>query len=117
MVKRELPHLSEAQYSRVSGIYDCFAVTLAATQGLILVRNKFVDANIFDLINGVQDDQLLVDAWELWCGKRDLHGAAWPVTIFKGEIQGAMTLVCNARAANGGQSTGSHHCTGKGSAV
>lgn len=106
MVKRELRELDELEFARVTRIYGLLATALAHTQGLILARNKFVDANILDLLDMVTKlrgtmaaELLLVEAWTLWCRKRDLQGAAWPVTIFKGEIQGALAL---AERSNGG---------------
>jgi hypothetical protein len=101
MAKRELRELDELEFAPVTRVYGLLATALARTQGLILSRNKFVDANILDLLDTVDNEPLLVEAWTLWCQKRDLQGAAWPVTIFKGEIQGALALVERTRATGG----------------
>jgi hypothetical protein len=104
MAKREVRELDELEYARVTRIYGLLATALVHAQGLILARNKFVDANILEVLDTINElrgpmaaEPVLVEAWKLWCQKRDLTNAAWPVTIFKGEIQGALALVERAK--------------------
>ena len=110
MSKRELRELDDLEYARATRIYGLMAVALAKAQRLILIRNKFVDANILDLLEMVGRERpalpaelLLVDAWTLWCQKRDMRSATWPVTIFKSELQAALALVdLQLNDSNGG---------------
>jgi hypothetical protein len=110
MPRKELRELSPIDKDRAARLYGEMAGMLADAQGLILARNRVVEEHILEVADAVGDlltddelwspeftkqsicDQWLLMSWDEWCKKRGLTGAVWPVTIFKGEIQGALAL-------------------------
>jgi hypothetical protein len=96
MEKRRLRALSSEQQSEANLFYKLMAVAIArhTEDGVVLARNQYVEATIWELLETVPDKFLLLTAWISWFKSRErirtLKQIQWPVTQFQRELDGAL---------------------------
>jgi hypothetical protein len=97
--KKQLPVLSPQQQSEINQFYTWMAVAMArhTENNVVLARNQYVEATIWELLNKVPDKLLLLGAWVAWFQNRDRAGTLgvipWHVTQFHREIDGSLAAV------------------------
>jgi hypothetical protein len=102
MQRKELPVLTHLQQSQVDQFYSLMAVSMASYtddkgDAVLLARNQYVDATIWELLNKVPDQLLLLAAWVAWFQNRQrantLDQVQWHASQFHREIDGALAAV------------------------
>jgi hypothetical protein len=102
MQRKELPVLTPDQQSEINQFYKLMAVSIASYTGergdaVLLARNQYVEATIWELLAKVPDKLLLLSAWVAWFQNRERAGTLdqvqWHATQFNREIDGALAAV------------------------
>jgi hypothetical protein len=90
--RRELRVLTAQEQQAVNDRFRCMAVILAKETGIVLARNKFVDATIAELCDEVPDKMMLLTAWAAWVTSsgNKLKNVNWPVSQFQTALPGAL---------------------------
>lgn len=95
-----LRQLSPAEKQTVTRLYASMAVAYAektddyscSDKHQMLARNRFVDAEIVEVLRIVGDERLMLTAWREWVKGRDLNWLKYPVSKFRDELHGALAL-------------------------